>query len=70
MDLSFTVIFAGRPLTFHQKVIFMTSDSLTRNIPDFVNKAGCRLLEKPFTTDELITAGQKHMSGVLCVLLF
>ena len=38
------------------KVIFMTSDSLTRNIPDFVNKAGCRLLEKPFTTDELITA--------------
>ena len=38
------------------KVIFMTTDSLTRSRPEFVNNAGCRFLEKPFTTDELITA--------------
>jgi len=38
------------------KVIFMTGDALTRNIPEFVNNAGCQLLEKPFTPNELITA--------------
>ena len=38
------------------KVIFMTGDALTRNIPEFVNNAGCQLLEKPFTAGELITA--------------
>ena len=38
------------------KVIFMTGDSLTRNIPEFAKNAGCQLLEKPFTTNELITA--------------
>ena len=38
------------------KVIFMTGDSLTRNIQTFANNAGCQLLEKPFTTNELITA--------------
>lgn len=38
------------------KVIFMTGDALTPNILEFVNNSGCQLLEKPFTTDELITA--------------
>jgi len=38
------------------KVIFMTGDSLSRNIPEFANEVGCQLLEKPFTTNELISA--------------
>ncbi len=38
------------------KVVFMTGDSLSRNIPEFANTAGCQLLEKPFTTEELVSA--------------
>ena len=38
------------------RVIFMTGDSLSKNIPEFVNKIGCQLLEKPFTTDDLLLA--------------
>lgn len=38
------------------KVVFMTGDTLSKNIPEFVEKAGCFLLQKPFTTSELLTA--------------
>jgi DNA-binding response OmpR family regulator len=38
------------------RVIFMTGDALSRNIQEFVNSSGRQLLEKPFTTDELLTA--------------
>ena len=38
------------------KVIFMTGDALSRNIQEFVNRSGRQLLEKPFTTDELLSA--------------
>jgi DNA-binding response OmpR family regulator len=38
------------------KVIFMTGDSLSKNIQEFAAKAGCRLLEKPFSTQELVNA--------------
>jgi hypothetical protein len=34
----------------------MTGDALSRNIQEFVNSSGRQLLEKPFTTDELLTA--------------
>jgi DNA-binding response OmpR family regulator len=44
------------------RVIFMTGDALTGNIPEFVHSAGCQLLEKPFTTDELLTA-VKNVEG-------
>jgi len=37
------------------KIIFMTGDSLSKNIQEFALKAGCRLLEKPFSTQDLIT---------------
>jgi DNA-binding response OmpR family regulator len=42
-----------------KRVIFMTGDSLTQNILGFVNKAGCQLLEKPFSTEELLAAVKK-----------
>ncbi len=37
------------------KIIFMTGDSLSKNIQEFASKVGCRLLEKPFSTHELVT---------------
>jgi CheY-like chemotaxis protein len=37
------------------KIIFMTGDSLSKNIQEFALKVGCRLLEKPFSTQELVT---------------
>ena len=46
------------------KVVFMTGDSLSRNIPEFVNDVGCQLLEKPFTTEELITAVRNVQAGL------
>jgi CheY-like chemotaxis protein len=36
------------------KTIFMTGDSLSKNIREFALKVGCLLLEKPFSTQELI----------------
>ncbi len=36
------------------KTIFMTGDSLSKNIQEFALKVGCLLLEKPFSTQELI----------------
>ncbi len=36
------------------KTIFMTGDSLSKNIREFTLKVGCLLLEKPFSTQELI----------------
>ena len=45
------------------KVIFMTGDSLSKNIPEFVTKVGCQLLEKPFTTQELISAVNNVQNG-------
>ena len=41
------------------KVVFMTGDTLSKNIPEFVDKSGCFLLQKPFTTSELLTAINK-----------
>jgi len=38
------------------RVIFMTGDSLSKKIADFVADAGSTLLEKPFTTNELVQA--------------
>lgn len=38
------------------KIIFMTGDSLSKNIQEFALKAGCRLLEKPFSTQELVSS--------------
>ena len=42
------------------KVIFMTGDAMAKSIPEFANQAGCQLLEKPFTTDQLISAIKNH----------
>ena len=38
------------------KVIFMTGDTMSRNIPEFVATTGCQLLRKPFTINELLAA--------------
>jgi DNA-binding response OmpR family regulator len=50
------------------KVIFMTGDSLSRNIPEFVNNVGCQLLEKPFTTEELLAAVRNVQAGLADLL--
>lgn len=41
------------------KVIFMTGDTMSKNILEFVTTTGCQLLRKPFTIDELLTAVKK-----------